>query len=127
MKRAGILFLTFLYAIAVIGISLSVHYCGQRLDCVTLGTKTKKCCCEKKEESKDCCTTKIITAKVTDTHQPGSQLKIAAPHGVKIFCYNFLGPLFLAQQKKIPVPAFYKNWHPPTGSPLFLLNRNILI
>ncbi len=129
MKRAGILFLTFLYAIAVIGISLSVHYCGKRINSVSLGIETKKCCCgDKKEDKKGCCTTKTFSAKVTDTHQPASQLRVAPPIATNLFCYHYTGPIVPAPQKsKAPVPLYYKNWHLPMGNPLFLRNRNILI
>lgn len=125
MKRTGILLLTFLYAITVIGISLSVHYCGKRVSSVSIGINGKDCCCKSPKKHK-CCSTKTISAKITDTHTPASQLKVSAPQFADV-CFYYTGPLPAPKTTKTTAPIYYKNWHLPMGNPLFLRNRNILI
>lgn len=131
MKRATSILLSFMYAIAVMGFTLSVHYCGAQVNSVTIGTQPKKCCCETNgKEAKDdgCCSNKVITAKVTDNHTPGSQVKGASPAvSDTAICYSGPGPVAPQQKAKPVIPQYYKNWHLPMGNPLYLRNRNILI
>ncbi|UPT68770.1 MAG: hypothetical protein M0D57_09175 [Sphingobacteriales bacterium JAD_PAG50586_3] len=124
MKKSGIITLVILYTIAMVGINLSVHYCGERLDSVTIGAKQDKCCCGT-EKDDSCCTTKYIKTKVNDTHTPGTKQKITPPIAVPINTDSALTPV-------IPSSKVYQNEieqanPPPPGIALYLRNRNILI
>lgn len=127
MKRLAIILLMCLYTAGVVGVSMAVHYCGQLVSSVSLGTKSKKCCCEKENEEPDgCCTTKIISAKVTDNHQPGYQPLLSKPN-ISLINNTLIG--FNPPKVTVPPKKYnYNRWiPPPLGNPLYLRNRNILI
>lgn len=129
MKREATLLLTILYAIAVIGISMSVHYCGKRIRSVSFGAVEQPCCC-KKDMKGGCCHTKIISGKVTDSHAPAEKVKSATPGVNNIpngdVCAN---PSITQPQPKAksPSPYYYKYYRWPMATPQYIRNRVLII
>jgi hypothetical protein len=124
MKKTGIIALVLLYTLAVVGINLSVHYCGKRVSSVSIGTQSKKCCCGTKKAD-SCCKTKHIKAKVNDTYTPGVKQTLTPPVGVPVNTDT-------ASSSVIPTSRLYKKQietsiPPPLGMPLYLRNRSVLI
>ena len=77
MKRLLIIPVMFIYLVAVSGIMINLHYCGQELESWNLFAGKNSCedgaCGDESDKSDDCCKDKVITAKVS-----GEQNSIAA-------------------------------------------------
>lgn len=62
----------FIYLLAVSGIMVSAHYCGQEMESLSLFSEKGGCaegeCGDETEEGDDCCKDKTFTAKI-DTEQ----------------------------------------------------------
>ena len=70
----------FIYLVAVSGIMIHLHYCGQTLESWTVYDKTDGCaegeCGDETEQSDDCCTDEVITAKIAQDQHHISALKL---------------------------------------------------
>lgn len=124
MKKTGIIALVLLYTIAVVGINFSVHYCGKRIDSVSIGATKDKCCCGT-EKDDSCCTTKYIKAKVNDTHTPGTKQKITPPIAVPINTDSAVTTII--PNSRIYQYEIEKANPPPPGLALYLSNNNLRI
>lgn len=124
MKKVGIIGLVMLYALAVIGINLSIHYCGDTIDSVSLAAEDKSCCCGDTEED-GCCTDMVIKAKLSDTHTPAEKQKIKLPT-VSFITHSTVCSCIIPALRAY-TPANKTVVPPPLGSPLYLLNSNFRI
>ena len=79
-RKITALSLCVFYLFSVIGIALSLHFCGNKLETVQF-TKTAGCkmckAAEKKAAEHNCCKNTAVDVKVTDSHQ--SAVKTALP------------------------------------------------
>lgn len=69
MKRLIVIPVMFIYLLAVSGIMISAHYCGQQLESWNVYTESDGCagdaCSDEPEEEEGCCKDEVITAKVS--------------------------------------------------------------
>jgi len=78
----------FLYLLAVTGIMISVHYCGQELESWKVYQSSEGCggddCTGKEGIGHSCCKDKVITAKVEEDqhHVDALKLKLSADQGI---------------------------------------------
>jgi hypothetical protein len=72
VKKLIVIPIMFIYLVAVSGIMVSAHYCGQEMESVSLFTQKAGCdegeCGDESQSSDDCCDDKTFTAKI-DTEQ----------------------------------------------------------
>ncbi|RYD55383.1 MAG: hypothetical protein EOP56_15845 [Sphingobacteriales bacterium] len=73
MKKFLVIPVMFIYLLAVSGIMIQLHYCGQELESWNMYLENESCddgaCGDESEESDGCCENKVITAKVSyDQH-----------------------------------------------------------
>lgn len=124
MKKVGIIGLVMLYALAVIGINLSIHYCGDTINSVSLAAEDKSCCCGDTEED-GCCTDMVIKAKLSDTHTPAEKQKIKLPTLSFIAHSTIYSSTVTVKSVNV---LFHKAASPPPlCNPLYLLNSNFRI
>ena len=68
-----------MYLIAVSGIMIHLHYCGQTLESWTVYDKTDGCaegeCGDESQQSDDCCKDEVITAKIAQDQHHISEIK----------------------------------------------------
>ncbi|TDQ09594.1 HYC_CC_PP family protein [Pedobacter metabolipauper] len=85
------------YLISVIGIAMNMHYCSGKLSSVRF-TETAKCAACKSEKTvkgtHDCCKTTEIDAKVKDSHEPGSKIRLPFNFSIELFIAPFVFELF---------------------------------
>lgn len=93
LKQKIALGLCAFYLISVIGIALSLHFCGGKLASVQF-SKTAGCkfckAMEKKAADNSCCKNSKIDAKVKDSHQSATKVNLPKNYGVQ----HFLAPVF---------------------------------
>ena len=83
------------YLVSVIGIALSLHFCGNQLSSVAF-TKQEKCKVCKSASAKDmakndnCCKSKTVEAKITDQHKSAEKLDLPKNFSVALFLTPFI-------------------------------------
>jgi hypothetical protein len=70
MKKVIALLFVFLYIVPVVGVNISMHYCGGELTSVSQPwMEVQKCLCGNKAMKKSCCEDKLQTIKLDTDHQ----------------------------------------------------------
>jgi hypothetical protein len=103
------------YLLSVIGVALSIHFCGGKLAAVSVTSAQAACkyCKAEKQDKKDdgCCKNTKIEAKVKDSHQVESTFKLP-----KLFSFEtLLHPKFADLLNQI-LPSYFSkvvNKSPP--------------
>lgn len=113
------------YLISVIGIALSLHFCGGNLAAVQF-TAQKHCegcpSAEQKDMSNTCCKNTAVDAKIKDSHETGFKVSVPKNYGFTLWLAPFLSELISAV---LPV-LFSKNVEeaPPLSSRVSLYAYN---
>ncbi|MCX2478476.1 hypothetical protein OQY15_05200 [Pedobacter sp. MC2016-15] len=113
LKQKIALGLCAFYLISVIGVALSLHFCGGSLSSVhfTQRAKCKGCvAAEKKAESDNCCKNTAVDAKIKDSHQSGAAVSLPKNFSIQLFFFplvwealdNVLPKLFSRIENKAP-------------------------
>lgn len=93
LKQKLALGLCAFYLISVIGVALSLHFCGGSLSSVHF-TQTAKCkgcvAAEKKAESDSCCKNTSVDAKIKDSHESGSALSLPKNFSIQLFFFPLI-------------------------------------
>lgn len=80
MKKFFVIPIMFIYLLAVSGLMVTAHYCGQEIESLSFFSDNNKCiggdCNDKPEESDGCCKDKTIAAKVTNDQDAVSAFKL---------------------------------------------------
>lgn len=122
LKQKIALSLAVFYAVSVMGLALSLHFCGGKLENVKLFSNEVSCkfCKDIPSEKKDdgCCKNTQVTVKVKDSHQAEVQLKMPKLFSIQLF----LHPPVLAFLNDITPKFFSKisNKAPPLSSRIAL-------
>lgn len=96
--------LSIFYLLSVIGIALSLHFCGGDLSSVRLASKAKCGMCtadEKAQKGDHCCKNTSVDAKVTDSHESGSSVNLPSDFGFTLF----LAPI-ISEYLEVLLPKF---------------------
>ncbi|MCD0487317.1 hypothetical protein LPB86_03695 [Pedobacter sp. MC2016-14] len=109
------------YLVSVIGVALSLHFCGGKLASIHF-TETAKCkICKtdtKMGKNSGCCKNTDVSAKVTDSHESGFKVNLPKDFSVKLF----LSPI-LAEVAQKMLPHFFgrmENKAPPLSARISL-------
>jgi len=105
------------YLIAMIGLAISMHFCGGKLSSVKIGeAATCPACKEDKKITKehDCCKTRSIESKIKDSHQAGLKVKLPGDFSVQLFLGQPFSVLLSKAFLVLPLRAFNKA--PPQSS-----------
>ncbi len=92
VKQKIALGLAVLYAVSVMGLALSLHFCGGKLENVKLFSNEVSCkfCkdipAEKKHDD-GCCKNTQVTVKVKDSHQTEAQIQIPKLYSIQLFLH----------------------------------------
>ncbi|MFC3561303.1 HYC_CC_PP family protein [Pedobacter jamesrossensis] len=119
LRQKIALTLAVFYAVSVMGLALSLHFCGGKLENVKLFSNEVSCKFCKDipaEKIKDdgCCQNKQVTVKVKDSHQGEAQIQMPKLFSIQLF----LHPPVLEFLSNI-TPAFFSkitNKAPPLYS-----------
>ncbi|WP_074590767.1 HYC_CC_PP family protein [Pedobacter antarcticus] len=87
------------YLISVIGIALSLHFCGGDLAAVQFTAKEhcKGCkASEKPDQTNTCCKNTAVDAKIKDSHESGVKVSLPKNYGVTLFLAPFLSEMIRA-------------------------------
>lgn len=80
MKRILVIPIMFLYLLAVSGVMIHVHYCGQALESWNVYTPASGCedsdCEDEPGENDGCCKDKIIAGKISQDQHQSDLIKI---------------------------------------------------
>ncbi|RNL50600.1 HYC_CC_PP family protein [Pedobacter jejuensis] len=118
LKQKIALSLAVFYAVSVMGLALSLHFCGGKLENVKLFSNEVSCkfCADIPAEKKDdgCCKNTQVTVKVKDSHQTEAQTQMPKLFSIQLF----LHPPVLAFLSNITPTFFSKftNKAPPISS-----------
>ncbi|MBI4929223.1 MAG: hypothetical protein HY841_00555 [Bacteroidetes bacterium] len=75
MKKVFSIFLTVIFLISAMGMTINSHFCGKKLSSV--GILAQDCSCKKKSGmKKGCCKNEIKYVKITDDYSPSSQFHV---------------------------------------------------
>ena len=113
------------YLISVIGVALSLHFCGNQLSAVhfTEVAHCKGCkAAEKPAKENTCCKNTAVDAKIKDCHQSGPKVNMPKNYSIQLF----LTP-FLSEMVEIILPRLFskvENKAPPFSAkvPLYAYN-----
>jgi hypothetical protein len=124
MKKAAILFLTFLYLLPATGFSMAMHVCGNMVTSVTIeNLGSGKCTCGT-EMKGGCCKNIHVTFKITDNQKIAAELTISKSEFAKQIFESSLPVQFVSYLQ--PNDFEFPNYHapPPDGKrPVYLNNR----
>jgi len=97
LKQKIALGLCAFYLISVIGVALSLHFCGGKLSAVHF-TKVALCksckSTEKVTNSDKCCKNTAVDAKIKDSHQSGVKVNLPKDFSIQLFLPSFLSEAF---------------------------------
>lgn len=105
------------YLVSVIGVALSMHFCGGKLASVAIYTNETACklCKAEPVEKKDdaCCKNTKVDVKVKDSHQAESTFKLAKLFSVDTYLHprliavfkHYLPSIFSRLENKAPPKA----------------------
>lgn len=86
------------YLMSVIGVALSLHFCGGKLAAVSITSAKASCkyCKAKPEAQKDnnCCKNTKVDVKVKDNHQAESAIKLPKLFSVDVFLHPNVSQIF---------------------------------
>ena len=92
------------YLVSVIGVALSLHFCGGKLSAVhftrvvsCIGCKTD----QKADEANKCCKNTAVDAKIKDSHQSGTKVELPRNFSIQLFLAPFLSEMVHAVLPKI--------------------------
>jgi len=119
LKQKIALSLAVFYTVSVMGLALSLHFCGGKLENVKLFSNEVSCkfCADiPAEKIKDdgCCKNTQVTVKVKDSHQTAAKVEMPKLFSIKLFIH----PPVLEFISNI-TPAFFSkisNKAPPLSS-----------
>ena len=124
MKKAAILFLTFLYLLPATGFSMAMHVCGSKVTSVTIENfSSGDCMCGTKMKG-GCCKNVHVTFKITDNQKIAAELTISKSEFAKQIFESSLPVQFVSYLQ--PNDFEFPNYHapPPDGKrPVYLNNR----
>lgn len=96
MRQKSALVLCLFYVLSVIGIAVSMHFCGDNLSSVSLAGSAKCSVCgaekvaaNKTSKADHCCKTTSLEVKVKDSHQGVSKVSLPENYSISLF----LGPI----------------------------------
>lgn len=125
-----------LYLLAVSGVMISAHYCGDNLESLSFNTHAEGCTddqCkdETTQQDEGCCKDKTFTAKVTNDQIAASFFKLKLSHAD----YYLPTPIFsLVSEKSLPAKQNsvrqYQSNAPPgrwQNIPLYKLHQQLVI
>lgn len=82
------------YLVSVIGVALSLHFCGGELFAVHFSKAAVACSgcktVEKKDTTNKCCKNTSVDAKIKDSHQSGSKVDVPKNYSIQWFLAPFL-------------------------------------
>jgi len=91
LKQKIALSLAVFYAVSVMGLALSLHFCGGKLENVKLFSNEVSCkfCKDIPAEKKDdgCCKNTQVTVKVKDSHQTAAQVQMPKLFSIQLFLH----------------------------------------
>jgi hypothetical protein len=123
------LLLLFMYAIASIGVNVTLHYCGGKYTSFSVGkSDTISCVCGNKIVKKNCCEDKTISFEIDDDQTNAEELSVSIS---KLYSYpKALSHVFsfLKNNKEIQEKENY--FYPPPNrikQSLYILNQVFLI
>lgn len=95
LKQKIALGLCAFYLISVIGVALSLHFCGGKLSAVhfTEVAHCKGCKAEKTVKADSCCKNTAIDAKIKDSHQSGFKVELPKNYSIQLFLTPFLSEI----------------------------------
>lgn len=108
------------YIVSVIGIAVSLHFCGGKLSSMHF-TQTAKCgACKEdvKAEKHNCCKNTEVQSKVDDSHEAGFKVKLPKDFSIDLFLVPFIADLF----KSVLPRLFAKSSEAPPISARLSLN-----
>jgi len=109
LKQKIALSLAVFYAVSVMGLALSLHFCGGKLENVKLFSSEISCkfCKEipaEKKKDDGCCKNTQVTVKVKDSHQTEAQIQMPKLFAIQLFLHppvleflSNLTPAFLSK------------------------------
>ena len=115
LKQKLALGLCAFYLISVIGVALSLHFCGGNLSAVsfTHNVQIKECKpAEKIADCNPCCKNTAIHAKIKDSHESGVKVSIPKDYSFRLFLQPFSseiaesGALHLLKNVENKAPPF---------------------
>lgn len=131
LKKISSILLSFIYLVTITGMSLSVHHCQGKTAYTFLGVAINKTCkcthTDVKHSSKCCNNKKIVIKNNTDNFSPKESIEVKLV-SFQIIDINYPGSHFLVNNEVFNfIPYHIKAPPEPSSSPLYLINRVILI
>lgn len=124
MKRASVLFLTFLYLLPATGFSMGMHLCGNKVTSVHIEYIGSDVCACGKEMKGGCCKNILVAFKIEDNQKAAAEVCIAKNDFSKqIFVSTqFVQFVSYVQPNDFEFPDYHAP--PPDGKrPVYLNNR----
>lgn len=126
MKKAFAIFFAVLYFYSASGICINLHYCGGKVESISLFQTDEDDCCGE-EEKMNCCKERTAFVKIEDSQVNASSLQVPASKCIAsdiLIAANFTQVLSAIQTTNF----VYKDAPPDScKSPAYLKNRVLLI
>ena len=129
MLRAISICLLLLYTVSVSGITVSSHYCGNKLRAIHImkdgGDFHSKICCKKDKMNGGCCKNKSFKFDIKNNYTGSGKIICQQPFNC-IVPYNYIAYSFWITER---ITSAIVNYHAPprVWPPVYLLNCTFLI
>lgn len=122
------IFLCVFYLLVSTGTAINIHYCGKKVQKISLFKSDEKSCCGDKMESNSCCHNKLVVFKIKDNHSSNFELKVNSSDQFAIIT-NSIKHLENKFILIVPSKTPFKFQHPPPlqKTAIFLKNRSLII
>ncbi len=126
MKRTFAIFFAVLYFYSASGICINLHYCGGKVESISLFQTDEEGCCPD-EEKMNCCKERTAFVKIEDSQVNASSLQV--PASKCIVSDNLLAATFTQLLSAIQTTNLVYKDVPPDSykAPPYLKNRVLLI
>jgi hypothetical protein len=118
MKRLIVIPVMFIYLLAVSGIMISAHYCGQQLESWNVYVDSDGCagdaCSDVPEEEDGCCKDEVITAKLSQDQNLVTAFKLKLSDNSLV---AILPEYFALPESSVTPIAVAANTHMPNAPP----------
>lgn len=128
MKKLSIIFLSLLFLVSTVGLTINTHFCGRLHTSMIVLFSEKSCDCKNQKMPIGCCKNETKIVKIADDYSPSQSVNIVPSYSclaTPLFANNLF--VFSASCNTF---SFYLNIRPPllhTAVSLPVLYRSILI
>ncbi|OFX83324.1 MAG: hypothetical protein A2W99_12060 [Bacteroidetes bacterium GWF2_33_16] len=119
------MFLSF-YVLVSLGLTINLHYCGDRLESLKLFENTESCCCGGETTNKSCCENQFLHYAISDEQRVSQDFRILTIPSINLDIQPIIDIALLNNEHNLDFQRFENNSSPPYKNPFWILNCSLI-